>query len=105
VIGAASIERAQACPRVSIEVQSVVSTQNRASESAATIRAKNRFWRAPMRRDAAEGKNFFIAKNCDSESTQRAFGRLGRVAMCAMRLTSQDEELQKCLQRSGFLRY
>jgi hypothetical protein len=58
-----------------------------------------------MRRDAGAGENFFIAKNRDSESTQRAFGQRCRVAMCAMTLASQDEELQKHLQHSGFLRY
>jgi len=39
------------------------------------IRAKIRFWRAPMRREAGEHENFFIAKNRDSESALRAFGR------------------------------
>jgi len=50
-------------------------TKTAAAESAAAILAKNRFWRA--RRDAkpASMKNFFLAKNRDSESTQRAFGR------------------------------
>jgi hypothetical protein len=86
-------------------VRSVVSTRNHARESAAAIRAKKRFWRAPMRRDAGAGENFFIAKNRDSESTQRVFGRPRRVAMCAMTLVSQDEELQKHLRHSGFLRY
>jgi hypothetical protein len=42
-------------------------------ESAAAIRPKNRFWRATMRREAGRHENFFIAKNCDSESAQRAF--------------------------------
>jgi hypothetical protein len=42
-------------------------------ESAAAIRAKNRFWRAAMRREADQHENFFIAKNRDSESAQRAF--------------------------------
>jgi hypothetical protein len=74
-------------------------------ESAAAIRAKNRFWRAPMRRDAGAGENFFIAKNRDSESTQRVFGRRRRVAMGTISLASQDEELQKHLRHSGFLRY
>jgi hypothetical protein len=100
-----SIERAQACSRASVEAAFIVSTKDRARESAAAIRAKNRFWRAPMRRDAGDSENFFIAKNCDSESTQRAFGRHGRVAMCAMTPASQDEELQKHLRHSGFLRY
>jgi len=40
-------------------------------ESGAAIRAKNRFWRAPMRRDAGGHENFLIAKNCDSESAKR----------------------------------
>jgi hypothetical protein len=104
VIGAASIERAQACPRASVEAPFIVSTRNRARESAAAIRAKNRFWRAPMRRDGGNRENFFIAKNCDSESTQRAFCRHGRVAMRAMTLAPQDEESQKCLRHSGFHR-
>jgi hypothetical protein len=52
-----------------------------ASESAAAILAKIRFWRATMRRKAGEHENFFIAKNRDSESTQRAFWWLPRVAM------------------------
>jgi hypothetical protein len=42
-------------------------------ESAAAIPAKNRFWRAAMRRKAGEHENFFIAKNGDSESAQWAF--------------------------------
>jgi hypothetical protein len=44
-------------------------------ESAAAIRAKNRFWRAAMRREAGQRENFFIAKNRDSESAQRAFSQ------------------------------
>jgi hypothetical protein len=105
VIGAASIERAQARSRASVEAPFIVSTRNAPRESAAAIRAKNRFWRAPMRRDAGAGENFFIAKNRDSESTQRVFGRRRRVAMGAMTLASQDEELQKCLRRRGLRRY
>jgi hypothetical protein len=58
-----------------------------------------------MRRDAGRRENFFIAKNRDSESMQRAFGRHRRVAMRAMTLASQHEELQKRLPHSGFLRY
>jgi hypothetical protein len=45
------------------------------AESAEAILAKNLFWRAAMRREAGEHENLFIAKNCDSESAQRAFGR------------------------------
>jgi hypothetical protein len=105
VIGVVSIERAQACSRASVVARFIVSTKNRASESAVAIRAKSRFWRAPMRRDAGDRENFFIAKNGDSESTQRAFGRHRRVATSAMTLASQDQELRKRLQHSGFLRY
>ncbi|MFH1340883.1 MAG: hypothetical protein ABIL01_06665 [Pseudomonadota bacterium] len=42
-------------------------------ESAAAIRPKIRFWRAPMRRQAVVHENLFIAKNRDSESAQRVF--------------------------------
>jgi hypothetical protein len=38
------------------------------------IRAKIRFWRAPMRREVVAHENFFIAKIRDSESVQSAFG-------------------------------
>jgi hypothetical protein len=96
---------ARKCARASVDARFIVSTKNRTCESAAAIRAKNRFWRAPMRRDAGDRENFFIAKNGDSESTQRAFGRHGRVAMCAITRVSQDEELRKRLQHRGFLRY
>jgi hypothetical protein len=51
-------------------------TENSMRESAAAIPAKNRFWRAAMRREARQHENFFIAKNRDSESAQRAFSRL-----------------------------
>jgi hypothetical protein len=44
-------------------------------ESAPAIRSKIRFWRAPMRREAGEHENLFIAKNRDSESAQRVFDR------------------------------
>jgi hypothetical protein len=47
--------------------------KNHGGESAAAILAKIRFWRAAMRREAGEHENFFIAKNRDSESAQRAF--------------------------------
>jgi hypothetical protein len=47
--------------------------ENRRRESAAAILAKIRFWRAAIRRKAGGHENFFIAKNRDSESTQRAF--------------------------------
>jgi len=56
-------------------------TKNHGCESAEAILAKIRFWRAAMRREAGSHENFFIAKNRDSESTQRAFWWLPRVAM------------------------
>jgi hypothetical protein len=37
--------------------------RKRSRESEAAFRAKNRFWRATMRREAGGHKNFFIAKN------------------------------------------
>jgi hypothetical protein len=50
-------------------------------ESGAAIRAKIRFWRATMRREAVDDENFFIAKIRDSESVQRAFSRRRSVAV------------------------
>jgi hypothetical protein len=99
----ASIERTQACLRALVGAQFVVSAKNRARESAAAIRAKNPLWRAQMRRDAGDRENFFIAKNGDSESTTRAFGRHRRVAKAATMSASRDAELQKRLRRNGFL--
>jgi hypothetical protein len=46
-----------------------------AAESAAAILAKDRFWRARREAKPVGTKNFFLAKNQDSESTQHAFGR------------------------------
>jgi hypothetical protein len=46
----------------------------RLANQLSAIRAKIRFWRAPMRREVFARENFFIAKICDSESMQRAFG-------------------------------
>jgi hypothetical protein len=59
----------------------------RASRS--SIRAKGWFWRAPERRDAGGHENCFIAKNCDSESAQRALRRHLRLATAShVRLSS-----------------
>jgi hypothetical protein len=90
---------------VCVEAQRVISTNVATTESVAAIRAENRFWRAPMRRLAGQRENFFIAKNGDSESARRAFGRRWRVAELVMMLASRDAKLQKCLQHSGFHRY
>jgi hypothetical protein len=49
--------------------------EKRLANQPSAIRAKIRFWRAPMRREVAAHENFFIAKIRDSESAQSAFGR------------------------------
>jgi hypothetical protein len=48
-------------------------SRNRNANQRRAIRAKNRFWRATMRREPDERENFLIAKNCDSESALCAF--------------------------------
>jgi hypothetical protein len=53
-------------------------SQNAVANRSAAIRIKNRFWRAAMRRKARRRKNFFIAKNRDSESAQPAFRHTAR---------------------------
>jgi hypothetical protein len=50
----------------------------------AAIRAKNRIWRAALRREAGGHENFFVAKNRDSESVQRTFDRHRSVATTAI---------------------
>jgi hypothetical protein len=54
-------------------------------ESAVAIRAKNRFWRATMRREGGGHENIFIAKIRDSESVQRAFADRRSAAMTSTR--------------------
>jgi hypothetical protein len=49
-------------------------SDKRLANQPSAIRAKIRFWRAPMRREVSAHENFFIAKICDSESAQGAFG-------------------------------
>jgi hypothetical protein len=68
--------RTQACIDRSPRAAMHRTNQKSRRESAVAIRAKNRFWRAAMRREAGQRENFFIAKNRDSESAQRAFSRL-----------------------------
>jgi hypothetical protein len=63
-----------------ITVDALHDVEIAASESAAAILAKIRFWRATMGREAGSHENFFIAKNRDSESAQRAFRGRRRVA-------------------------
>jgi hypothetical protein len=75
------------------------------AESVAAILAKNRFWRAAMRRAAFGRENFFIAKNCDSESAQRTFNRHRESRRHRSRIDAATCESQKCLRHSRFLRY
>jgi hypothetical protein len=48
-----------------------------------------------MRREAGEHENFFIAKNRDSESAQRAFDRRRRAAMASHARHSSDAMIAK----------
>jgi hypothetical protein len=48
-----------------------------------------------MRRDAGEHENIFIAKNRDSESAQRAFGRRRRLAMTSFARRSSNAWITK----------
>jgi hypothetical protein len=51
----------------------IVRAEKQLANQAFAIRAKIRFWRAPMRREVSAHENFFIAKIRDSESAQNAF--------------------------------
>jgi hypothetical protein len=72
-------------------------------ESAAAIPAKNRFWRAAMRREAGKHENFFIAKNSDSESAQHASTTIGESRRHRLRIDAAMCESRKCLRHSRFL--
>jgi hypothetical protein len=76
VIAAIAFVRTQACVDRRMRAAMHRTNQNRTANQRHAIRPKNRFWRATMRREAGNRENFFIAKNRDSESVQRAFGRL-----------------------------
>jgi hypothetical protein len=78
---------------------------NRIANQRSPIRPKNGFWRAAMRRKAAEHENFFIAKNTDSESTQPAFRRHRRAATASIAYRASDALLRKRLRHRRFLRY
>jgi hypothetical protein len=67
-----------------------------------TIPAKIRFWRAPMRHEAGEHENFFIAKNRDSESAQRAFGRHQWVATTSNAYRSHNARITKMAAAQAF---
>jgi hypothetical protein len=64
-------------------------------ESAAAIRAKFRFRRPAMRREAGECENFFIAKYRDSESAQCVFGRRGSDSALSTAQHSLQVEIAK----------
>jgi hypothetical protein len=87
--------RTQACIDRSSSVTVHRANPNRSCESGATIRAKNWFWRAAMRREAGQHENFFIAKNRDSESAQRAFSRYRRLAMTSAARRSRNARITK----------
>jgi hypothetical protein len=69
--------------------------RKRSRESEAAFRAKNRFWRATMRREAGGHKNFFIAKYRDSESTQHAFSRHQPAVAALSGCRSTDVRMKK----------
>src|SRR6478735_10454080 len=64
-------------------------------ESGQAIRAKNRIWRVPLRHEAGEHENFFIAKSRDSESAQRAFQRHRRAAGTSIARPSTPASIAK----------
>ena len=68
---------------------------SRGANQPQAIRAKIRFWRAPMRREAGGHENFFIAKSRDSESVQRAFGRPRRDSVTSIEPRSLNVQLTK----------
>src|SRR6266576_1105438 len=78
-------------------------SENAGANRGSAIRAKNRFWRAAMRREANEHENFFIAKNRDSESAQRAFGRLRSVPLMRIVSASSSAQIAEVLTVQVFL--
>jgi hypothetical protein len=67
----------------------------RSCESVGPIRIKNRFWRAAMRRKAGRRKNFFIAKNIDSESVQPGFRHAARGATTSVAREALNASITK----------
>jgi hypothetical protein len=78
-----------------ISGRSIAWVNDAAANQSQSIRAKNRFWRARMRREAGEHENFFIAKNRDSESAQRPFSRLWWRAMRSASHRSSTVRIKK----------
>jgi hypothetical protein len=56
-----------------------------------------------MRREAVDHENFFVAKNRDSESTQRAFSRPRSVAMTSTPRRPFNESMTKMPAAQGLL--
>jgi hypothetical protein len=77
-------------------------TKSRSPNQRHAIRSKNLFWRAAMRREAGGHENFFIAKNRDSESAQRAFGRHWRGAMTSFTHRSLNASITKTSAAQAF---
>jgi hypothetical protein len=69
--------------------------KNAVANRLAAIRIKNRFWRAAMRRKAGQRKNFFIAKNRDSESAQPALHRAARRATISVTREAANASITK----------
>jgi hypothetical protein len=80
-----------------------VCSKNPRHESATAIRAKSRIWRVPMRRDAGELENFFIAKNRDSESARRVFDRLRSALLLSIASSSSNARMSKTRAAQVFL--
>ena len=95
--------RAFAVAIVRHEPRCAVWSKNACHESATAIRAKSRIWRVPMRRDAGELENFFIAKNRDSESARRVFSRHRPVALKRAVSLSLNVRMSKTLVAQVFL--
>jgi hypothetical protein len=76
--------------------------ENAHSESVVAIRAKNRFWRAAMRREGGGHENIFIAKIRDSESVRRAFAHRRSVAMTSTRRRMHDARGKEKLAAQAF---
>ena len=94
-VGAMSRGRAASVASLADAAHRLVAAAIASSNRLSAIRAKNRFWRAAMRRDAVNRENFFIAKNRDSESARGAFRRHRRVASsveCAMIVGCVNDE-------------
>jgi hypothetical protein len=70
-------------------------SQNAVANRSAAIRIKNRFWRAAMRRKAGRRKNFFIAKNIDSESVQPGFRHGARDATTSVAREAPNASITK----------